>query len=105
MSDHPPDPGYPRPRPGPFVRALDWLVARGTMVYWAIWIICGLLAAADFLYVKKVHFAIEAVPAAYGAVGFLAAALVALAARPLRRLVMREETYYQRHGQESDDVR
>lgn len=105
MSEHPPASGRTRRRPSVFLHALDWLVAHGTVVYWALWIICALLAAADFFYVKKVHFALEAVPAAYGAIGFLAPTLIVLLAWPFRRLVMRAEDYYRVRGERDENVR
>ena len=56
-----------------------------------------MLVIADFFVPKHPAFAWEGFPSFYGAYGFMACAVLVLAARfVLRKLVMRKENYYDR---------
>lgn len=70
--------------------------AFGQKVVWAVIIICIGLGVADFLYHKHGHFEIENVPAFYGIYGFLAFILVVFVGVILRKIIMRDEDYYER---------
>jgi hypothetical protein len=68
----------------------------GRIIFWWIAGICALLAAADLLYRKHVHYPFESWFAFYGAYGFICCFFLVMAARGLRKLVMRDEDYYDR---------
>jgi hypothetical protein len=54
------------------------------------------LALADLFYTKHVHYAFENRFAFYGLFGFVACFFLVLAAKELRKVVMRREDYYDR---------
>ena len=58
--------------------------------------ICLGLAVADLFIEKHVHYAFEKIPFFHAAFGFVAFTLIVLTGRPLRRLLMRKEDYYDR---------
>ncbi len=58
------------------------------------YICCVLLVAADFIVHRHTGFDWEKIPAFYAIYGFAACVLLVLAARELRKLVMRKEDYY-----------
>ena len=59
---------------------------------------CALLFIADFLYLKKVHFAFEGWLGFYGWYGFCSYVFIVLTAKLWRRVVKRDEDYYERDG-------
>ena len=63
-------------------------------VIWAVVISCVLSALADLFYEKHVHFWWEEWFNFYGFYGFVGCFLLVLAAKELRRVVMRDEDYY-----------
>ena len=74
---------------------MDWDGrAFGTRVFYALAAACALLVAADLLYEKHPHFAIERLPGFYGLYGFAAYVGLVLAAKRLRRWLKRREDYY-----------
>lgn len=62
----------------------------------AIYIACILLIVAEFVVHRHISTAIERVPAFYALYGFAALVGVVMAAKGLRRLVKRDEEYYDR---------
>lgn len=70
--------------------------AFGQKVVWAVVIISIGLGLADFMYHKHGHFEIENVPAFYGIFGFLAFIFVVFVGVILRKIIMRDEDYYER---------
>lgn len=61
-----------------------------------LYVACALLFIVDFFYVKKVHFAFESWIGFYGWYGFCAYVFIVLSAKGWRRLVKRDEDYYER---------
>lgn len=57
---------------------------------------CVLLLIADFVVHRHMSTDIERVPAFYALYGFVALVGVVMAAKGLRRIVMRDEDYYER---------
>lgn len=57
---------------------------------------CLLLVAVDFLVHRHISMPAEKVPAFYAIYGFAALVTVVMAAKGLRRLVKRDEEYYER---------
>jgi hypothetical protein len=60
--------------------------------YW----ICGILIAIDVFVPKHGPFAIEYLFGFYGIFGFIACVLLVLAAKQMRRILIRPENYYDR---------
>ena len=68
--------------------------AFGARVFWAIAVICAGLVLADLFYPRHGHYAAESLVGAYGAYGFVSGVALVLAAVQLRKLVRRDEDYY-----------
>lgn len=65
-------------------------------VWYSLIIICVITVICDFFYHKHVEFAVEdIIPGMYGWYGFLGCVFLVLAAKGLRKLLMRSETYYE----------
>jgi len=65
-------------------------------VWYSLIIICAISVICDFFYHKHVEFAVEdIIPGMYGWYGFLGCVFLVLAAKGLRKLLMRSETYYE----------
>ena len=65
-------------------------------VWYSLIIICAITVICDFFYHKHVEFAVEdTIPGMYGWYGFLGCVFLVLAAKGLRRLFMRSETFYE----------
>ena len=56
--------------------------------------ICGLLFMLDFFIHRHVYHSWEELPAFYAIFGFIACVVLVLVAREMRKVVMREEDYY-----------
>jgi len=75
-----------------------WLDRPGNVerIVRALYLICALLVVADFLVPKHGPFAIERIFGFYAWYGFVACVGLVLAAKALRRVLMRPEDYYDR---------
>lgn len=75
-----------------------WVDRKGrmTLLYRGLWLLCGGLALADFFYAHHPVFKIEEFPVFYGLFGFIVTLGLVLAARELRKIVGRDEDYYDR---------
>ena len=58
--------------------------------------LCALVFLADFFYEKYLHFPPENIPNFYGFWGLLSFVFIVFAGKALRKLVMRDEDYYDR---------
>ena len=67
-----------------------------TKVFWGVVAVCVLLFAADAFYHKHVELEAESVFGFYGIYGFVACVALVLAAKGLRKILMRNEDYYDR---------
>lgn len=67
-----------------------------TKVYWAVWVICGLLLLIDPLIHKHEAFGFAEWYGFFGFFGFFACVGLVLAAKALRRVLKRPEDYYER---------
>ena len=65
-------------------------------IYRGLWLICVALILADLAYQKHPHFDIEGMFGFFGFFGFISYVVLVLAAKELRKFVMREEDYYDR---------
>jgi hypothetical protein len=75
-----------------------WLYRPSTVngLFWGLAILCVLLGLADFVYHRHTIFAFESFPAIYGIFGFVAFVFIVFAGIGLRKLIMRDEDYYDR---------
>lgn len=64
--------------------------------------ICGLLLLADLFYTKSAHFAFEAWFGFYAVFGFAVSFTLVLTAKELRRVLRRDEDYYERRNERAD---
>jgi hypothetical protein len=64
------------------------------VTYRALVVVCAALAALDFTYHKHVHYGFEDWYGFYGAYGFIACVSLVLVAKELRKVVKRDEDYY-----------
>lgn len=65
-------------------------------IYYALLAICLALFLADAFYEKEVHFAFEGWFGFFGLYGLIACVGLVLAAKELRKLLKRDENYYDR---------
>jgi hypothetical protein len=63
-------------------------------VYYGLWVACILLALVDLFYHKHGHYGFEEWFGFFAFFGFVACVGLVLASKGLRRLVMRDEDYY-----------
>ncbi len=59
---------------------------------------CVVLFALDFVIERKTHAPREGIPGFYAIYGFVGCVLLVLLAKELRKIVMRDEDYYERKG-------
>ena len=83
MSDRPTAPGTPSVSPKATRRIIGVLIG-----------ICVLVSVADFFYDKDAHFAFQKIPAFNSLYGFVSFVFLVFTAIVLRRIVMRDENYY-----------
>jgi hypothetical protein len=83
---------------GPADEKTYWLDDRNNVrkIYWALIVVCIALVAADAFYHKHVHYAFEGIFGFFGLFGFGLSFLLVLASRELRKVLMRDEDYYDR---------
>ncbi len=86
-------PGRPAAPPGEREYWLD-RPKNVDKVFYGTCLLCALVAAADLLVHRHLIFSVEAVFAFYGLYGFVACVGLVLAAKELRKIIKRDETYY-----------
>jgi hypothetical protein len=67
-----------------------------TRLYRGLWIVCGLLVAVDLVVHRHEEFGFAALFGFHAWYGFLACVVLVLTAKRLRRVLMRDEDYYER---------
>ena len=65
-------------------------------IVYTLYVVCALLVGADFLYHKHTHFDFEKWLGIYGWFGFTACVGLVMAAKVMRKVLKREEDYYDR---------
>lgn len=95
MSTHSPRPGEKR----------YWLDDPRNVdkVYWSVIVVCAVLFLLDAFYEKHPEFEMEKIFGFYGIYGFVACVGLVLAAKEMRKLLKRDEDFYDRdhsHGPE-----
>lgn len=86
-------------------RSLSWVDDRGKVdrFFWGLVVVGGILASLDLFYTKKTYFDTEHFPGFYALYGFFMCAALVVAAKAMRFLLMRDETYYAPLDVESED--
>lgn len=76
--------------------AKPWLDRASThhRIFYTLLVVCALLVASDLVYHKHAHFDYELWFGFYAGFGFLAYCSIVFSAKLLRRIVKREEDYY-----------
>ncbi|MFT5111253.1 MAG: thioredoxin-related protein [Parasphingorhabdus sp.] len=64
------------------------------LVVRALFACCALLAIADFFVHRHISHAVESLPGFYAFYGFVACVVLVLVAKEMRKLLMRDEDYY-----------
>lgn len=67
-----------------------------TRLVYCLAALCVLALVADFFYAKQPHFDVEEWPGFYAVFGFVVSMSLVLAAKQLRRVLRRDENYYER---------
>ena len=70
--------------------------ANVTLIFRGLCVICALLVLSDLLYHKHAHFAWEGWLGFHGFYGFFGSVGLVLAAKLLRKILMRKDDYYDR---------
>ena len=75
-----------------------WLDRPGsvTKVFWAVVVACAVLLLLDFFYEKHAEFEIEHYFGFYGIYSLVCCVFLVLAAKEIRKLLMRDEDHYDR---------
>jgi hypothetical protein len=73
-----------------------WLDEPGNQkkVFWALCVICAVVAAAELVVHRHPHFSWEGFPFFYCIFGFIAFWCVVIAGKHLRKILWRPEDYY-----------
>ena len=73
-----------------------------TRIVYGLAVLCVLALVADFFYTKHPYFSVERWPGFYALYGFTGSVALVLTAKGLRRLLRRDEDYYERQHQRGD---
>ena len=65
--------------------------------------LCALALVADFFYAKHPYFDVERWPGFYAVYGFVVSVTLVLTAKQLRKLLRRDEDYYEPPERDGDD--
>lgn len=86
-----PEPGMPDEDP-------RWLddPRNVTRIVYGLAVLCALALVADFFYTKKPSFDIENIAGFYAIYGFVVSTALVLTAKQMRRVLKRDEDYYER---------
>lgn len=72
-------------------------------IVYGLYTVCGLAFLADFFYTKHPHFGFVSWFGFYAAFGFIASVSLVLTAKHLRRVLRRDEDYYDKPERRPDD--
>ena len=74
----------------------SWVERNGHVIFRTLVALCLVLLAGELFYEHHAYFDIDGVPGFYAVFGFLAFVFIVYAGKGLRRLIMRNEDYYDR---------
>ncbi|MEQ3652252.1 MAG: hypothetical protein ABNH21_18595 [Glaciecola sp.] len=66
------------------------------------YVLCVVLVIADFIVHRHIYVSFEEIPAFYAIYGFVACVVLVVIAKEMRKLVMRDEKYYDARDDEDD---
>ena len=77
-------------------RPSHWLERPGSVnkIIRSLALVCALVVVVDFFYEKHGHYSWENFPGFYALFGFVSCVVLVLAATQLRRILKRDEDYY-----------
>lgn len=86
-------------------RTLLWVDNKKNVkrIVYGLYIVCALLFAADFVYLKKTYLPVENIPGFYAFYGFFMCAALVICARAMRVILKRPEDYYAPNDVESEE--
>ncbi len=86
--------GHGAPEPGKG----HWLYRPRTVsgIFWGLALTCVVLGLADLFYRRHTVFGFEAIPGFFGIFGFVVCVGLVLGAKELRKILKRDENYYDR---------
>ncbi len=67
--------------------------------------VCSVLFVLDFILTRKIEHPFETIPGFYAIYGFVGCVILVVIARGMRRILMRDEDYYNSDKKESDTHR
>ncbi len=75
-----------------------WLFRRRSLdgIFWGLILVSAALGLADLFYQRKTKFYFEEIPGFFGIVGFVVCVGLVLGAKELRKILKRDEDYYDR---------
>ncbi len=75
-----------------------WLDRPGNVrkVVYGLYVVCAALLLFDFFYAKHGTFQWEEIPTSFALFGFIAGTVIVLGAKELRKVIKRDEDYYDR---------
>lgn len=74
----------------------SWVERNVDLIYGMLIGFAAMLTLSEFLYEHHPHFDIENIPEFFEIFGFIAFIFIVFAGKALRKLIMREEDYYER---------
>ncbi len=89
------------PRPGEKKYWLD-RPENVDKIYWSVIIVCAALFLGDAFYHKHPYFSMEKIFGFYGIFGFVACVGLVLAAKELRKFLMRGEDFYDKANDDAE---
>jgi hypothetical protein len=74
----------------------SWVERNADLFFGMLIGVCAMLTFSEFMYEHHPHFTIERIPEFFELFGFAAFIFIVFAGKALRRLIMRNEDYYDR---------
>ncbi len=77
-------------------KEFDWFdhPSSRRLLWWLLWILCGLSIIAEFFIHRHPHFSIDGFFGFYAVIGFVGCAIMILAAKGLGIWLKRKDNYY-----------
>lgn len=74
----------------------SWVERNGHLIFRTLIGVCAALLLAQLFYAPHAYFEVDGLPGFYAVFGFIAFVFIVYAGKGLRRLIMRDEDYYDR---------
>jgi len=104
MSARPEDPIEKSPQKNALAAKQDFFdkPQNVTLILRGFYVICILLVVADFVVHRHIYLRFEEIPAFYAIYGFVACVVLVVIAKEMRKIFMKDETYYDDREDEDD---